>query len=383
MGSSDRISRREAVRRGGALAAGIALIPTDLARRLAEVAPQEAVIPWTNAPEPGGRANTLDWQALTSWVTPTDELFSVGHYGTPEIDADAWKLEVTGLVERPVTLGLDEIRARPRESVTCAIECAGNRGFATFVGAIHNATWTGTPLAPLLAETGIRPEGIEVVFFGADQGTEEIRDVEVVQNFARSMSLEDATAGDVLLAYEVNGEPLPAGNGFPLRLVVPGWYGVAHVKWLERIEVRDRRFMGKFMARDYVTLRQEGPDDEATWAETSVGRMNVNSIPAKVVRVGSAYRIHGAAWGDDIARVEVRIDDGPWRPAQLGQGSDDPHTWAFWQMDWDAEPGMHTVTSRAVSASGEVQPAPDDLVLVQKITYWESNGQVTREIVIE
>jgi hypothetical protein len=154
------------------------------------------------------------------------------------------------------------------------------------------------------------------------------------------------------------------------------------VKWLERIEVRDRRFMGKFMARDYVTLRQEGPDHEATWAETSVGRMNVNSIPAKVVRVGSAFRIHGAAWGDDIARVELRIDDGPWRPAQLGQGSDDPHTWTFWQMDWDAEPGMHAVTSRAVSASGEVQPAPDDPVLAQKITYWESNGQVTREIVI-
>jgi DMSO/TMAO reductase YedYZ molybdopterin-dependent catalytic subunit len=381
--SSHRISRREAVRRGGALAAGIAFFPSDLARRLEGIAPQEAVIPWINAPEAGGRANTLDWQALTSWVTPNEDLFSVGHYGTPEIDADAWGLEVTGLVERPRTLTLDDVRSRPRSSVTCAIECAGNRGFATFMGAVHNATWTGTPLAPLLRDIGVLSEGIEVVFFGADEGTEEIRDVEVVQNFARSMSVEDAMAGDVMLAYEVNGEPLPIGNGFPLRLVAPGWYGVAHVKWLQRIEVRDRRFMGKFMARDYVTLRQEGPDDDATWAETSVGRMNVNSIPAKVVRAGSAYRIHGAAWGGDIAAVEVRIDDGPWRPAELGEGRDDPHTWTFWQMDWDAEPGTHTVTSRAVSTGGDVQPAPDDPVLVQKITYWESNGQVTREILIE
>lgn len=383
MAGSDYISRREAVRRGGTLAAGMVLVPADLARRLEAIAPQEAVIPWTNAPAAGGRANTLDWQALTSWVTPNEDLFGVGHYGTPEIDADAWALELTGLVERPRTLTLDEIRSRPRRSVTCVIECAGNRGFATFMGAVHNATWTGTPLAPLLDEVGVQAEGIEVVFFGADQGTEEIRDIQVTQNFARSMSIDEVRAEDLLLAYEVNGAPLPTANGFPLRLVAPGWYGVAHVKWLERIEVRDRRFMGRFMARDYVTLRQEGPDTDAVWAETLVGRMNVNSIPAKVVRQGTAYRIHGAAWGADLDRVEVRVDDGPWRPAALGEGRDDPHTWTFWQMDWDAEPGQHAVTSRAVSTSGEVQPAQDDPILVQKITYWESNGQVTREIVIE
>ena len=327
--------------------------------------------------------NTLDWQALTSWVTPTEHLFRVGHYGTPEIDADAWALEVGGLVDRPLRLTLEDIRRRPNRDVTCLIECAGNRGLRGFMGAVHNATWTGTPLSAVLAEAGVRPQGIEVVFFGADQGTETIRDIEVTQNFARSLSVDDAQADGVILAYEVNGEPLPVGNGYPLRLVVPGWYGVAHVKWLTGIEVRDTRFMGKFMARDYVTLRQEGPDDDAVWAETSVGRTNVNSIPAKVVRTAAGHRIHGAAWGAPIDRVEVRIDDGPWRAAQLGQGRDDPHTWTFWTFDWDASPGTHTVTSRAVSTDGEIQPAPDDPVLVQKITYWESNGQVIREIVIE
>jgi len=364
------------------MAAAATVFPSDLVARLARIAPQEAVIPWTNAPAPGGRANTLDWQALTSWVTPTADLFSVGHYGTPEVDASTWRLEVGGLVERPRTFTLDEIRARPRRSVTMLMECAGNRGFATFMGAVHNATWTGTPLAPLLAEAGVRPEGVEVVFFGADTGTETIRDIEVEQHFARSLSLQDAAADDILLAYEVNGSTLPVGSGFPLRLVVPGWYGVANVKWMTRIEVRDTRFMGRFMARDYVTLRQEGSDDDGVWAETSVGRTNINSIPAKVVRASAGYRIHGAAWGRDIARVEVRVDDGPWQPAVLGEGRDDPNTWTFWHLDWSAAPGDHTVTSRAVGRDGEIQPAPDDPVLVRKITYWESNGQVTREITI-
>ena len=118
-------------------------------------------------------------------------------------------------------------------------------------------------------------------------------------------------AEGLILAYEVNGEPLPVGNGYPLRLIAPGWYGGANVKWLTRIEVRDTRFMGKFMARDYVTLRQEGSDEDGTWAETSVGRTNINSIPAKVVRTDAGYRIHGAAWGKPIAMdpaVKARVD---------------------------------------------------------------------------
>jgi DMSO/TMAO reductase YedYZ molybdopterin-dependent catalytic subunit len=376
------LTRREAIRRGGAVAAGAVVFPSDFADRLARVAPQEAIVPWTGVERGPGRSNTLDWQAVGSWITPTENLFSVGHYDTPEVDASTWRLEVGGLVERPMTFTLDQIHDRPSESVTMLLECAGNRGFPTFVGAVHNATWTGTPLAPLLEEAGVRPEGIEVVFFGADTGTETIRETEVTQHFARSLSLEDAMTAGAILAWEVNGETLPVGHGFPVRLIVPGWYGVANVKWLERIEVRDTRFMGRFMARDYVTLRLEGSEEDGTWAETSVGRTNINSIPAKVVRTAGGYRIHGAAWGRPVARVEVRIDDGPWQAAELGEGRDDPHTWTFWQLDWDADPGDHTVTSRAIAVDGSVQPAPDDPSLVQKITYWESNGQVTREITI-
>ena len=377
------VSRRELLIQGGTVGAGLALFPSDIAARLARVAVQEAVIPWVDAPEPGGRSNTLDWEALSSWITPTEDLFRVGHYGMPEIAERDWSLDITGLVDRPRTFTLAQLKDRPKREVAFALECAGNRGFSTFIGAVHNARWGGTPLAAVLEEAFIHENGIEVVFFGSDEGEEEIRGNEVTQNFARSMSLEDAMDPNLLLCYEVNGEPLPTAHGFPRRLVAPGWYGVANVKWLKRIEVRGTRFMGRFMARDYVTLREEQRDGETVWTESSVGRARINSIPSKVTRDGDGYRVHGAAWGADIARVEVRVDDGAWHTATLGEGSDDLYTWTFWHLDWDAPSGEHTITSRASDGDGDVQPAPDDPVLALKRTYWESNGQVTRRILID
>ena len=381
MSDSTKLTRREALARGGALAAGAALLPSEIVARLVELAPQEAVVPWINAPTGRGRNNTLDWQTVTSWTTPTGDMFRIGHYGEPEIDARMWRLTVDGLVARPRAFTLDDLRARPRREMTFALECGGNRGFPTFVGAVHNARWAGTPLAPILEEAGVLEDGIEVVFFGADRGDEEVRGSTVRQAFARSMSVSDAMDANLLLCYEVNGEPLPIGHGFPVRLVAPGWYGIANVKWLQRIELRSTRYMGRFMARDYVTLREEEIDGEEIWVETSVGRARINSIPAKVTRDATRHRIHGAAWGADIARVEVKIDDGPWRPAVLGEGQGDAFTWTFWHLDWDRPgSGAHTVTSRAIDVDGNIQPAADDPYLAAKATYWESNGQVTREI---
>lgn len=380
MADSSNLTRREAIVRGSTVAAGLAFIPGEIAARLAGVAPQEAVVPWLNPPPSGGRSNFLDWQAVDSWITPTDKLFRVGHYGLQEFSDEGWTVSITGFVDRPLTLTLPQIRSRPRQERVFTLECAGNRGRPVLSGMVHNARWTGTPLAPILREAGIRQEGIEVVFFGADEGEEEIRDTKVKQNFARSMSVEDAMDPDILLAYEVNGEPLPTANGFPLRLVVPGWYGVANVKWLNRIEVRNRRLENRFMGRDYVTLRKEVHDGREEWVETSVNIGRVNSVPAKVTKSGQGYTIHGAAWGGDIARVEVKVDDGPWREATLGEGQGDPVAWTFWQLAWSPSPGEHSITSRAVIASGEVQPAADDPMLTNKVTYWESNGQVTRQI---
>ena len=385
MSQRNPIPRRQVLIQGGAAAAGLAVLPTDIFRGWLAGFDQEAVIPWVQRPHPGmtERMNILNWEELDSWITPVSQMFRVGHYGLPVIAESDWSLEIGGLVERPRTFSLAELRARPLQEFVFTLECSGTRGRTSFIGGVHNARWAGTRLADVLTEAGVREDGIEVVFFGADEGEEEIRGNTVTQNFARSLSLEDAMDPGIILAYEVNGEPLPSAHGFPLRVIAPGWYGIANVKWVTRIELRDRRFMGKFMARDYVTLRAEERDGETVWTETSVGRVNINSVPARVTRNGGGYAIHGAAWGADIASVEVRVDEGPWQAAMLGEGRGDPHTWTFWRMDWDAAPGRHAIVSRAIDADGNVQPAADDPMLVNKRTYWESNGQLTRNVVID
>lgn len=378
-----RMSRRELLVRGGMTAAGLALLRADEVAAMLDQSVQEEVIPWLDRPPeaPIPDVNVLDWEALDSWITPTDKLFRVAHYGRPVIEERDWRLEISGLVGQPRSFTLQELRARPRRDVVCTMECGGNRGFPGFVGAVHNARWTGTPLASVLEEAGVLDSGIEVVFWGTDEGEEEIRGNTVTQNFARSMSIQDAMDSKLLLCYEVNGEPLPTAHGFPLRLIAPGWYGVANVKWLKRIEVRQTRFMGRFMAKDYVTFREENVDGESMWVETSVGRTLINSVPAKVTRGGRGYRIHGAAWGADIERVEVSVDEGPWRPVTLGEGQDSPDTWTHWYLDWDGSgPGEHTISSRATDTEGNLQPAPSDPAIANKMTYWESNGQVTRRI---
>jgi DMSO/TMAO reductase YedYZ molybdopterin-dependent catalytic subunit len=184
-----------------------------------------------------------------------------------------------------------------------------------------------------------------------------------------------------LLCYEMNGASLPPANGFPLRLIAPGWYGVANVKWLTRIEVRDTRFMNLFMARDYVTIREEKQNGKSVWTETSVGRARLKSAPAKVTRVDDQYRIIGAAWGGAVEKVEVRIDDGNWMAAKIDTSETAEFAWKIWSVDSiELSAGEHAVTSRAIDTQGRIQPAMDDPSIANKHTYWESNGQVTRRI---
>lgn len=347
----------------------------------------EELIPFLDQqPAKGGR---LDWNTLDSFITPNDEFFNVSHYNKPVIDQNTWKLEISGLVDNPMMLTIDDIKARPKQEVIFTLECSGNHGFPTFTGAIGNAKWGGTPLAPILKEAGIKEDGIEVIFFGHDAGVEKRRGNDMPQNFARSMSVVDALEETNLLCYEMNGEPLPQPNGAPLRLIAPGWYGIACVKWLKRIEVRDTRLMNRFMGRDYVTIREEiRPDGESVWMETSVGRTKLKSLPAKVTRIGDEYRIYGAAWGAPIKKVEVRIDDAPWQEATLDHVEDDANStkwaWKIWHLNWDNPPkGEHTIVSRAIDTNGNIQPAGDSDYITKKRTYWESNGQVVRKIRIE
>ncbi|EYD76285.1 putative sulfite oxidase [Rubellimicrobium mesophilum DSM 19309] len=277
------LTRRDLVLKGSAAIAAYALLQASRAGAFPSRS-GETVVPWSDQPpalDDPTVVTQLTWEDLDSWITPNDKFFGVTHLEWPKVDAATWTLQVDGLVERPLSLTLDDLKARPRTEVAFTLECSGNHGFPNFTGGIGNALWAGTPLAPILKEAGVLAEGIEVVFWGNDKGTIElhdaIRDVSMTQNFARSMSLTDAMGAANILATEMNGEPLPDVHGFPARLIAPGWYGIANVKWLKRIEVRDRRFVNQFMGRDYVTIREESHDGETVWTETSVGRANLKS----------------------------------------------------------------------------------------------------------
>jgi DMSO/TMAO reductase YedYZ molybdopterin-dependent catalytic subunit len=345
----------------------------------------EEPVPFLKVPR--STRKMLDWETLDRWLTPADQVFDVKHYNQPSIDASKYHLEVTGLVDRPMTLTLDDIKKRPAADQLMTLECSGNGSSPGFMGAIYNSRWTGTPLAILLKECGVKPGATEVVFFGHDSKAETVRKVTVEVPFGRSMSVEDARNPQILLAYARNGQPLESRNGAPLRLIVPGWYGIANVKWLKRIEIGNRRYMGRFMGRDYVTLRGERQDGEVVFVERSVARMNLKSIVARVTRRATKEglvpaKAYGAAWnnGTAIAKVEVKTDGGPWRPATLDAQPRSKYCWTFFSIDLgDLKPGKHTVTSRAIDVSGRVQPTTDDDEIALKKTYWEAYQQVARE----
>ena len=344
------VSRRTLLKGGGAALAGLSLqaaspahaFPQDDQREQHEKhgwdddqpdpsqslgRPGDVVLPWLDQPPPAPFPDPplqLVWEELDSWLTPPAAFHEVTHYGIPSgLDtlAATWRVRVAGLVAHPLSLSLADIKDRPRREIDFTLECSGNHGtglpFAT--GFIGNARWAGTPLAPVLEQAGLRKDAVEIVFYGIDRGTQTIRDnagivrggltgtvepdagggldLTVTEQFARSMSIDDALDSRNLLCYEMNGESLPEKNGFPIRLIAPGWYGVANVKWLTRIEVRNQRHAGNYMARDYVTIREEQRNGEPFWTFSTVRHDRLKSAPAKVVRRGSRYVVLGVAWG--------------------------------------------------------------------------------------
>ena len=353
------VTRRELIRRGGLIAVGLAVTPVP-GWPATWFTQEFRVVPFTDMPEdfsglrgggggglPGQDRVAQDLRQLSERITPTEDFFAVGHYGYPEVDASSYNLQITGLVERPFSLALDELKARPRVELDPVFECSGNsRGL--FHGMVGNARWAGAELRPLLTEARPSRESREAHFWAADTGTEEIRGDDYEQNFARSMSLDAVRETGPILAYEMNGEPLPVVHGFPVRLIVPGWYGIAQVKWLERIELSADRLMTRFMAKDYVTLMGRETDGRTEWVETSVTHQRVKSVIARVSRSEDQFRIFGAAWSDGtpLNRVEVRIDDGAWRTATLDRPNDS-HSWTFFTLDTaPLQPGEHTLVSR-------------------------------------
>jgi DMSO/TMAO reductase YedYZ molybdopterin-dependent catalytic subunit len=313
------------------------------------------------------RNHGLPLEAMRDDVTPPGLHYVLSHYDIPQVDVATWELAVGGAVENPVRVGFDELLSRPATTVRVTLECAGNGRAALsprpvsqpwLEGAVGTADWTGVPLAELLREADPTSDAVDVVFTGADHGIE--RGVE--QDYQRALPLAEALEDDVLLAYEMNGLPLPPQHGFPVRLVAPGWYGMAHVKWLRDITVSDRRFEG-FQHQAY-RLRQDADDPGEP-----VTRIEPRSLlvppgfpdfmsRVRFVRPG-AVTLEGRAWSGwaPIERVEVSTDDGrSWTDADL---SDAEGRWAWrrFSAPWEATPGEHVLRTRAHDAGGRSQPA--------------------------
>lgn len=311
------------------------------------------------------RNRGMPLEALRYDVTPTGMHYLLVHFDIPDVNPDAWRLRLGGNIERPMRLSLEEIRARPRRSHVVTMECAGN-GRARLrprpisqpwlVEAISTAEWTGTPLAPLLEEAGLREGTVEVVFTGADRGIQG----EVEHDYARALGVADATRPEVLLAYEMNGAPLQPQHGFPLRLLVPGWYGMTSVKWLRTIEAVTEPFRGYQQEEAYRYLRSEDDTGEPVSRIRVRALMIPPGIPDFLTRRRAVDRgrvaLRGRAWSGEapVARVEVGVD-GSWADAALDEPAGE-FAWRGWSSEWIAEPGEHLLSCRAHDAAGNSQP---------------------------
>ena len=305
-------------------------------------------------------------EALRYDVTPAGLHYLLNHFDVPHVTGERWQVDVRGCVARPASVSLDEIRALPSRTLAVTLECAGNgRGAMTprypsmpwMSGAVGTAQWTGTPLRHVLDRVGLSGETVDIAFTGADRGFDSGHE----HAFARSLNRESALSDDVLLVWAMNGAPLLPQHGFPLRLIVPGWYGMASVKWLTRIEALPQPFEGyQQVAAYHYRSEPDGP-------RTPITHMRVKSLLVppgipdwytrrRLVEAGPVTLV-GRAWsggGVPITRVEVGID-GSWRPAELDlpQGR---FAWRGWRSLWNAEPGEHELSCRAIDANGATQP---------------------------
>lgn len=335
------------------------------------------------------RAKNYDLRRLRGPLTPNTEFFVFHQTTVPAVALETWKLEVGGCIERPAALTMADLAriAGPRRELEFTLECAGNLPRPEIMnGQIGNARWSGFRLAALLNYCGVTSEAREVIFFGADQ----VRDSAGVPfgPHARSVFVQDIVNFDSILATHMNGEPLPPEHGFPVRLILPGWYGMAQIKWLSRIEIIDRRFEGAHMSRNYHTLHARPSDRrDPLVVETSISKTRLKSVIGRVSRRRHQeiwnYRVAGLAWGGAVRidRVEVQLDKEPWRTAQIDERRG-KYAWLMWSCDVpNLSPGSHRLTSRAVDIHGTAQPTLEEWRSGIKSAR-ENNSQWTRVIEI-
>jgi DMSO/TMAO reductase YedYZ molybdopterin-dependent catalytic subunit len=342
-----------------------------------------ADFPDTFSPTPRPDVRLLDVRTITGPITPADQFFTTQHYGHPVVDPSSFRLRVSGMVDRELSLSLDDLRAMGGTEIVAGFECSGNR--RPLQGLSGNGRWTGVPLRAVLDRAGLKAEAREIVFFGADRGKEEVefrtQKYEVEQQYGRSMTRDQVMGTETLLAYAMNGAPLTRHQGFPLRVLVPGWYGAPNVKWLAEIHVQDVAYLGKYQARWYRTLRGEVINGELKWVEKPITHQQLKSFIARVTKRGDAVRVVGVVLNDGTAirSVEVKVDDGPWQQATLDPSTTEKYSWKLFSYDWTgATPGEHTIVSRVTDVNGQVQPTLEELA--NKKTFLEDNSQHPRTV---
>lgn len=284
-------------------------------------------------------------------ITPNSDFFIRNHFRAPQIGSESWSLELTGLIGQARKFSYSDLLLMNSMRQTVTMECAGNISGGPGVG---NAAWSGVPLGELLDRSGVKSSATGVIFHGADAS--DGVDAPVGTHFARCIPLEKAMAPGTVLAYEMNGSPLPVEHGFPLRAIVPGWYGMDSVKWLTRIEVTDQPFDGYFQKKFYSALDAKG-------SQRPVTRMLVNSKflrPSEGEEIlTKSYRIEGVAWAGEGKVVKVELRTGPEEPWQAASIADatEPMTWLSWSYEWHVpRPGRYTLDVRATDDSGHRQP---------------------------
>ncbi|HEY5618941.1 MAG TPA: sulfite oxidase [Vicinamibacterales bacterium] len=381
-------TRRE-ILKGGLAVAGLGFLGFP-EWALPALAQGETQVPFTDLPAninltPAADRRIIDISKIAGQFTPRDQFFTTQHYGHPDVDPATYRMKVSGLVDRPLSLSLDELKKMGSNELVFGFECSGNR--RPLQGLSSNGRWTGVPLRTVLDRAGVKADAREFVFFGADRGPEDVdfRGTihKVEQQFGRSLSREKALSAEPMLAYALNGEPLTKHQGFPLRLLVPGWYGVANVKFLAEIHVQTDPYLGKYQARWYRTLRGETINGEIKWTETAVTHMQLKSFIARVTKNGSRHTVFGVILNDGtpIKSVDVSIDGGPWQAATLDSATKEKFSWKFFSYTWNgATAGEHTLVSRVTDANGLVQPTEQDLA--NKKTFLEDNSQYPRKVMI-
>jgi DMSO/TMAO reductase YedYZ molybdopterin-dependent catalytic subunit len=389
MHMANQRSRRE-ILKGGLAAAGLGVlgVPEWVLPALAQ---GETLVPFTDIPDnvrwdtPPDR-RLLDIRTIDGPFTPADKYATTQHYGHPDVDMATYKLKISGLVDKPLQLTLDEVKKFGSTDLVFGFECSGNRG--PIQGLCGNGKWTGVPLKKVLDAAGVKAAAREFVFFGADKGEEEVewrtQKYKIDVPFGRSLNREKAMSDWPFLAWALNGEPLSKHQGKPLRLLTPGWYGVANVKWLSQIHIQEDAYLGKYQARWYRTVRGEMIDGEMKYMETAVTHMNPKSFVARVTKNGNTAKVLGVVLNDGtpIKSVEVKVDDGPWQPATLDPATaKDKYGWKLFTYTWNnPTPGDHTLVSRMTQVDGKVQPTEQDLA--EKKSFLEQNSQAPRKVKI-